>query len=78
MVLCARSTSRSREQNKKRRSHSENMRKVRSFYSQNNKIVWLSGRHWTVHEVRKGIYMLIVSNSDWLGKQIPIKWKERE
>ena len=42
MILCARSTSRSREQSTKRRSRSENMWKVCLFYSQNNKIVWLS------------------------------------
>ena len=37
-ILCARSASRSREQNTKRRSRSENMWKVGLFYSQNNKI----------------------------------------
>ena len=42
MILCARRMSRSREQSKKRRSRSENMRKVCLFYSHNNKIVWLS------------------------------------
>ena len=42
MILCARSTSRSREQSTKRVSRSENMWKVCLFYSQNNKIVWLS------------------------------------
>ena len=46
MILCARSTSRSSEQCKKRRSRSENKRKVCLFYNQNNKIVWLSNsRH---------------------------------
>ena len=38
MILCARSTSRSSEQS----SHSESTWKVCLFYSQNNKIVWLS------------------------------------
>ena len=42
MILCARSTSRSREQSTKHRSRSENMRKVCLFCSQNNKILWLS------------------------------------
>ena len=42
MILCARSLSRSREQSAKRRSSSENMWKVSLYYSQNNKIVWLS------------------------------------
>ena len=42
MILCAWSTSRSREQSTKRRSLSENMWKVCLLYSQNNKIVWLS------------------------------------
>ena len=42
MILCARSTSRSREQSTKRRSRSENMWKVCYFYGQNKKIAWLS------------------------------------
>ena len=42
MILCARSTSRSREQSTKRRSRSENMWMVCYFYGQNNKIAWLS------------------------------------
>ena len=42
MILCARIISRSREQSTKRRSHSENMRKVCLSYSQNKKMVWLS------------------------------------
>ena len=46
MILRARSTSISSEQNKKRKSCSENMWKVCSFYSQNNKIVWLSKTHF--------------------------------
>ena len=39
MILCARSTSRSREQRTKRRSRSENVRMAGLFYSQNNKIL---------------------------------------
>ena len=50
MILCARSTSRSREQSTKRISRSENMRKVCLFYSQNNKIVWLSNMEDTFLE----------------------------
>ena len=42
MILCAHSTSRSCEQSTKCRSRSENVRKVCWFYSQKNKIVWLS------------------------------------
>ena len=42
MNLCARSTSTSSAQSKKRKSHSENIRKVCLLYTQNNKIVWLS------------------------------------
>ena len=42
MILCALSTSISHEQRTKRRRSSENMWKVCLFYSQNNKIVWLS------------------------------------
>ena len=76
MILCARSTSRSREQSTKRRSSSENMWKVCSFYSQNNK----HGRHifWEIHEVRKVLWAffswLWYSDADWLGRQSPITW----
>ena len=42
MILCTRCTSRSRDQSTKRRSRSENIWKVCLFFSQNNKIVWLS------------------------------------
>ena len=60
MILCAHSTSRSREQNTKRRSSSENTWKVCLFYSQNNKIVWLSNMAnilvWEIQEVRKGLW----------------------
>ena len=62
MILCAHSTSRSREQNTKRRSSSENTWKVCLFYSQNNKIVWLSNMAntlvWEIQEVRKGLWSL--------------------
>ena len=50
MILCARNTSRSREQSTKRRSSSENMRKVCLFYSGNNKIVRLSNMADTFFE----------------------------
>ena len=50
MILCARNTSRSREQGTKCRSHSENIRKVCLFYSQNNEIVWLSNMADTFFE----------------------------
>ena len=68
MILCARSTSRSREQRVKRRSRSENMRKVCLFYNQNNKILWLSNMADT-HEVRKGIWdcFFIVLFGCWLA-----------
>ena len=42
MILCARCTSRSNEQSTKNKLPSENMWKVCLFFSQNNKIVWLS------------------------------------
>ena len=48
MILCARSMSTSSEQSTKRRTSNENMRKVVSFYSQNNKTVCMIlkyGRH---------------------------------
>ena len=46
MILRARSTSTSSEQNEKHKSRNENMWKVCSFYSQNNKIVRLSKTHF--------------------------------
>ena len=60
MILCARSTSRSREQKTKRRSRSESMRTVCLFYSQNNKIGMIikHSRHiiWEIHGVCKGLW----------------------
>ena len=69
MILCARSTSRSREQNTKRRPGSENMLcyvmlcyvEVCYGYSQNNEILWLSNMadksfFRDIHEVRKGLW----------------------
>ena len=50
MILCARSMSRSREQRTKCRSSSENTWKVCLFYSQNNKVVWLSNMTDTFFE----------------------------
>ena len=52
MKLCARSTS--SEQSKKGRLCSENMRKVCSFYNQNNKIVRLSNMTDTFWEASRG------------------------
>ena len=63
MILCARGTSRSREQSTKRRSRSENIWKVCLFYSQNNKIVWLSNMadiFGEFHEVRKGLWAIFL------------------
>ena len=55
MILCACSTSRSREH-----STSENIWKVGLFCSQNNRIFWLSnGRH--IHEVCKGTWSFQLS-----------------
>ena len=70
MILCARSTSKSREQSKKRRSRSENMRKVRLFYSQNDCMI-IKHRIWEIHEVRIGLWALkknlIVLFGCWLA-----------
>ena len=81
MILCARSLSRSREQSAKRRSSSENMWKVSLYYSQNNKIVWLSNMADTfleIQEVRKGLWAFVswlcFSGADWLVRQTPITW----
>ena len=76
MILCARSTSRSREQSTKRRSRSESMRKVCLFYSQNNIMVWLSKMEDTFLEkctrcakVCGMFSWLCFSGADWLGRQ---------
>ena len=80
MILCARSTSRSREQSTKRRSRSENMWKVCLFYSQNNKIVWLSNMADTFWRNSRGAQRFVgfswscFSDADWLGWQTPITW----
>ena len=78
MILCARSTARSSEQSKKRRSRSERMLKVCLFCSQNNKIVMIikHGRHifGKMYEMPKGLWaffldcafrMLLIG---WAGK----------
>ena len=82
MLLCARSTSRSREQSTNRRSHSENMWKVCLFFSQNNKIVWLSNMADTfLRNLRCAqrfvgfCSWLCLSDADWLGRQTPITWQ---
>ena len=77
MILCACRTSRSREQSTKRRSRSENMCKVCSFYSQNNKIEWLSNISDTFSETCTrsrcvkvcGLYFLLVLFGCWLARQ---------
>ena len=82
MILCARNTSRSREQSKKRRSRSENMWKVCFFCSQNRrkKVIMKHDRHiclrnslgaqrfWVLYP------WLCFSNAHWLGRQTPIIW----
>ena len=79
MILCARSASRSREQSTKRRSHSENTREVCLFYSQNNKLLWLSNMSDTFFEKCTrcakvwGLFSwLYFSDPDWLDRQPPI------
>ena len=77
MILCARNTSRSREQSKKRRSRSENMWKVCFFCSQNRrkKLLWnmTDTFVWEIHLVRKGFGFYIL-DAHWLGRQTPIIW----
>ena len=77
MILCARSTSRSREQSTKRRSCSKSMRKVCLFYSQNNKIVWLANMTENTKCAKVcGLFSwLCFWDADWLGKQTPITWQ---
>ena len=79
MILCTRSTPRSSEQSTKHRSCSESMQKVCLFYSQNNKIVWLSNVadiFGKMYEVRKGLWDFLIVLSDWLGRQTLITWQE--
>ena len=84
MILCARSTSRSREQNRKYRESKQRQREVTArisagtvclFYSQNNKIVWLSNMGDIVLEkftrcakVCGSFSWLCLSDADWLGR----------
>ena len=71
MILCARNTSRSREQSTKRRSSSENMRKVCLFHRQNKKTLWLSNMAEIQGEVRKGLwafFFLTVLFGCWLAE----------
>ena len=77
MILCARSMSRSSEQSTKHRSHSENMQKVCLFYSQNNKMLWLSNMADTFVEKFTRCAKacgLFLPGSDWLGRQALITW----
>ena len=69
MILCARTTLRSREQSTKCRSPSENMWKVCLFYSQNNKIVWLSNMADSWCAKVCGLFYLIVLCGCWLAGQ---------
>ena len=87
MILCARSTSRSSEQRAKRRSRSENMRKVCLFYNQNSKILWLSNMAGTLFEkftrcVRiSGLFFLIVLYGCWLAGQANsdhVEWSQEK
>ena len=59
MILCGRSTSRSREQSTRRTSCSERIRKVCLFYGQNNNCMIIKhGRQILseIHVVRKGLW----------------------
>ena len=73
MILCARSTSRSRVQSTKCRSRGENMWKVCSLYSQNNKIeLWSNvvDKFFSLNsQGRKGLwaFFLIVLFGCWLA-----------
>ena len=66
MILCARSTSRSREQSTKRRSRSENMQKVCLFSNENNKSC--DYQTWQTHLLRNsrgaqryvGFFLLLI------------------
>ena len=74
MILCARSTSRSREQSTKRGASSVNVWKVCSFDSHNNKILWLwFMRNLKIYKARKGIWAFSLDCAfrmliGWAGK----------
>ena len=83
MILCARRTSRSKwTESTKRRSRSEGMRNLGSFYSQNNKIEWLSNIADTfLFEKCTGcakvcglFSWLCFMGADWLGRETLITW----
>ena len=63
IILCARITSRSREQSTKHRSSCKNIRTFCLVYSHNNKIAWLpniADKFWgEIHEVRKGMWAFL-------------------
>ena len=62
--------------------HTEGIWKVYLFYSQNNKIVWLSNMadifFLEIHEVRKGLWAFVswlcFPYADWLSRQTRITW----
>ena len=77
MILCTPSMLKLSEQSMKCRSCSENMKNDSSFYTQNNKIAWLSNItdtfFWEIHEVRKGLWAFFLDGVcqmliDWAGK----------
>ena len=81
MILCARSKSRSSEQSTNRRSLSENMGKVCLFYSQNNRIFWLSNmadiflRNSQVAQRFVDFFFVIALFGRWLaGQTNSISW----
>ena len=71
MILCARSTSRSRERSTKRGSG--------LFYSKNNKIAWFSNMadKFTMCARVYGLFLrgLHISGADWLARQTLITWQ---
>ena len=80
-IFCAHSMWRSSERSTKRRSRSENMWKVCLFYSQNNKIEWLSyitadtfWRNLRGAQRYVGFYFLVVLCGCWLAEQTPVTW----
>ena len=85
MILCAHSTSRSREQSTKGRLKNENMWKVCLFYSENKKILWVSNMadtflFWEIHEGRQGYGLfswMCFLGDNWLGRQTPITWTKK-
>ena len=78
IILCARSTSRSSEQSKKRRARNKNMRTFCLFYDHNNKILWLSNMADTfLGKFTRCAKVCGLFSSSWLCFRMLIGWADK-